>query len=94
MTIGQAVDEIDHNGGEILVGWEDEQKGLYVRYGMLTFDDKLQVLNQIMLSAIYKICSTVHLRLEANINGEEEDAAKGWAEIDNNRIFFETLFAF
>jgi len=84
---------LDHNGGEILGGYEKGKYGLYARYGMLTYDDKFQGLNQIMLSAVFKPVPTIHLRLEALINGEDTDAAKGWREVDNNVLFFETLFA-
>ena len=84
---------IDHNGGEIMAGWESAKYGFYGRYGMLSFDDKLQGMNQIMVSALYKIRPTVHLRLEALINGEDEDAAKKWVKKDNDVLFFETMFA-
>jgi hypothetical protein len=84
--------DLSHNGGEILVGWEKNKSGLYARYGMLTYDDKLQGLNQIMLSGIYKIRPNIHLRLEALINGEDEDNAKGWVKCNNNVLFYETCF--
>jgi len=86
-------DDLDHMGTEVLVGWEPDKLGLYARYGMLTYDDKYQALNSIMLSAVYKIRPRIHLRLEGLINGEDTDDAKGWAEVDNNVLFFETLFA-
>jgi hypothetical protein len=84
---------LNHNGGEALVGYEKDKCGLYARYGMLTYDDKLQDLNQVMLSAVYKIRPTVHLRLEGLINGEKENAAKGWKKINNDVLMFETMFA-
>lgn len=84
---------LDQSGFEILGGWENTQCGLYARYGQVGYDDVLQGLNQVMLSAIYKIRPTVHLRLEGLINGEDTDAAKGWMERDNNVLYFETLFA-
>ncbi len=85
--------DLSHNGGEALVGWEKNKTGLYARYGMVTYDDKLQSLNQIMLSAVYKIRPNVHLRFEGLINGEEEDAAKKWAKCDNDVMMFECMFA-
>jgi hypothetical protein len=84
---------LSHNGGEVLVGYEKVNYGLYARYGMLAYDKKFQDLNQIMVSAVYKIRPTVHLRLEALINGEKEDAAKGWKKVDNDVLMFETMFA-
>ncbi|MCE5252200.1 hypothetical protein LLG96_18515, partial [bacterium] len=87
------VEDLDHFGAEGLVGWEKDKIGLYARYGMMSYDDKLQDVNSIMLSAVYKIHPRIHLRLEGLINGETEDAKKGWAEADNNVLFFETLFA-
>jgi hypothetical protein len=84
---------LDHSGGEFLAGWENAAYGLYARYGMVSYDDKLQGLNQIMLSAIWRIRPTVHLRLEGLINGEDTDSAKGWMEVDNDVLYFETLFA-
>lgn len=87
--------ELSHNGGEVLVGWENwttYKAGLYARYGMLTYDDKLQGLNQIMVSAVYKIRPNIHLRLEGLINGEDEDKAKGWVKCNNDVLFFETCF--
>jgi len=59
---------------------------------MLTYDDKLQGLNQIMVSAVYKIRPNIHLRLEGLINGEDEDKAKGWVKCNNDVLFFETCF--
>jgi len=88
-----SVEDLDHMGGEVLVGWEPNKLGFYARYGMVTYDDKFQALNSIMLSAVYKIRPRIHLRLEGLLNGEDTDAAKGWAECDNNVLFFETLFA-
>ena len=84
---------LDQMGAEVLAGWESAVYGLYGRYGMISYDDQLQGMNQIMLSAIYKIRPTVHLRLEGLINGEDTDATKGWVEYDNDVIYFETLFA-
>jgi hypothetical protein len=87
--------DLSHNGGEVLVGWENwtaYKAGLYARYGMLTYDDKLQGLNQIMVSAVYKIRPNIHLRLEGLINGEDEDKAKGWVKCNNDVLFFETCF--
>jgi hypothetical protein len=84
---------LNHNGGEVLVGYEQMKCGFYARYGMVTYDDKLQDLNQVMLSAVYKIRPTVHLRLEGLINGEKENAAKGWKKINNDVLMFETMFA-
>ena len=84
---------LDHNGGEIMGGWENKSYGLYARYGMLGYDDKLQAMNQIMLSALWKPRPNIHFRLEGLINGEDTDSAKGWKEVDNDVIFFETLFA-
>ena len=86
-------EDLDHMGFEVLGGWEPGKLGLYARYGSVTFDDKYQALNSIMLSAVYKIRPRIHLRLEGLINGEDTDDAKGWAEVDNNVLFFETLFA-
>jgi len=81
---------IDHNGGEVLVGFEQKKYGLYARYGMLTYDSDDTAtyydLDQIMVSAVYKIRPRIQFRLEGLINGEEN-------EIDNNVLFFETLFA-
>jgi len=85
---------LDHNGGEVLGGWESDKLGCYTKYGMLSYDGQYQGMSQIMLSCIYKVHPAIHLRLEALINKEEEDDAKGWTDQDNNRIFFETLFAF
>ncbi|MHB9030612.1 MAG: hypothetical protein ACYC9O_17745 [Candidatus Latescibacterota bacterium] len=82
---------LDHNGFEVLGGYEKGQYGLIARYGVVNYDDEFQGLNQIMLSAVYKIRPTVHLRLEGLINGEQNDS--GFAEVDNNVLFFETLFA-
>jgi hypothetical protein len=84
---------LSHNGGEALVGYEKAKCGLYARYGMLAYDKKLQDLNQIMLSAVYKARPTIQFRLEGLINGEKEDAAKGWKKVNNDLIMFETLFA-
>jgi len=84
---------LSHNGGEVLVGYEQPKYGLYARYGVLNYDDKYQALNQIMVSAVYKIRPAIHFRLEALINGEKEDAAKGFKKVDNDVIMFETLFA-
>jgi hypothetical protein len=84
---------LDHNGFEFLGGYEKGKYGLTARYGMLSYDDKLRGLNQIMVSAVYKPLPTIHLRLEGLINGEETDNTKGWAEVNNNVLFFETLFA-
>ncbi|MDP2982490.1 MAG: hypothetical protein Q8O92_04075 [Candidatus Latescibacter sp.] len=84
---------LNHNGGEVLVGYEQPKYGLYARYSMLTYDNKFLDLNQIMLSAVYKIRPTIHLRLEGLINGEKEDAAKKWNKVKNDVFFFETLFA-
>ena len=89
---------LSHNGGEVLVGWEKPKCGLYARYGMVTYDDKLQGMNQIMLSGIYKIRPNIHLRLEGLINGEDTGEKKGWdkkqkwVEVKNNVLFFETCF--
>jgi hypothetical protein len=85
--------ELSHNGGEALVGWEKNKTGLYARYGMVTYDDKLQDMNQIMLSAVYKIRPNIHLRLEGLVNGEKEDSAKKWAKCDNDVMMFECMFA-
>jgi len=87
------LDDLSHMGTEVLVGWEPDKLGLYARYGMVTFDDSFQALNSIMLSAVYKIRPRIHLRLEGLVNGEDTDTTKGWAESDNNVLFFETLFA-
>ena len=93
--------DLSHNGGEVLVGWENwstYKSGLYARYGMLTYDDKLQGLNQIMVSAVYKIRPNIHLRLEGLINGEETGSKKGpnkdqtWVKCNNDVLFFETCF--
>ena len=89
---------LSHNGGEVLVGFEKPSYGLYARYGMLTYDSKLQDLNQIMLSAVYKIRSVpplVHLRLEGLINGEKEDLTRTvpWKKVNNDVLMFETMFA-
>lgn len=93
-TDGDGVlDDLDHMGGEVLVGWEPNKLGLYARYGMMSYDDKFQALNSIMLSAVYKIRPRIHLRLECLVDGEDTDDTKGWAEVDNNVLFFETLFA-
>jgi len=92
-NIGGTVEDLDHMGAEVLAGWEKDKIGLYARYGLMTYDDKCQDLNSAMLSAVYKIRPRIHLRLEGLINGETTDAAKGWAELDNNVLFFETLFA-
>ena len=86
-------DDLSHMGGEFLAGWEPGKLGLYARYGMVSFDDEFQSLNSIMVSGVYKIHPRIHLRLECLVNGEETDDAKGWAEVDNDVIFFETLFA-
>lgn len=83
----------DHSGAEIMGGWEKGALGFYGRYGFLDYDDNYQGMNQVMLSAIYKIRPTVHLRLEGLINGEDKNKTKGWAEVDNDVLFFETLFA-
>lgn len=84
---------IDHNGGEVLVGWEPGKAGLYARYGMLTYDDDTMYdLNQIMLSGVYKIHPRIHLRLEALLNGEDGKDVQA-DDINNDVIFFETLFA-
>ncbi len=84
---------IDQGGGEILGGWESAQYGLYARYGTVTYDtNTLPDLNQIMLSAIYKIRPAIHFRLEGLINGEDMKNLPG-GEVDNDVIFFETLFA-
>lgn len=93
VNMGATVDDLDHMGAEVLAGWEKDKIGLYARYGMMTYDDKMQAINSTMLSAVYKITPRIHFRLEGLINGEETDAAKGWAECDNDVIFFETLFA-
>jgi len=93
INMGGTVDDLDHMGAEVLAGWEKDKIGLYARYGMMTYDDKFQDLNSTMLSAVYKIRPRIHLRLEGLINGEKTDDAKGWAELDNNVLFFETLFA-
>jgi len=85
--------DLDHMGAEVLVGWEKDKIGLYARYGMMTYDDHWQALNSTMISAVYKIRPRIHFRLEAILNGEETDAAKGWNECDNDIIMFETLFA-
>jgi hypothetical protein len=85
---------IDHMGAEVLVGWEDWTKtnlGFYARYGMLTYDvendPKYYDVDQIQLSAMYKLNPRVHLRLEGLINGED-----GIDEVDNDLLFFETVF--
>jgi hypothetical protein len=85
----------DHNGGEFLLGYEKDKVGLYARYGLLTYDKGIGYdgsdrydLNQVMLSAVYKIRPTIHFRLEGLINGEDSDK-----KIDNDVLFFETLFA-
>lgn len=85
--------ELDHMGAQILAGWEKNKVGIYGRYGMVSYDDELQGLNQIMLSTVYKIHPRIHLRLEGLINGEETDKKLGWSDVDNNVLFFETLFA-
>lgn len=85
--------ELAHIGGEVLVGYEQAKYGFYARYGMLTYDNKFQDLNQLMLSAVYKIRPTIQFRLEGLINGEKKDAAKKWNEVKNDVLFFETLFA-
>lgn len=91
--------EIDHNGGEVIVGWEKPKCGLYARYGAVTYDDQLRSLNQIMLSGIYKIRPNIHLRLEGLINGEQTGSIKKGplkgqklTEMNNNVLFFETCF--
>jgi len=91
--MGGKVDDLDHMGAEALVGYEVGKAGLYARYGMVSYDDKMQALNSTMVSAVYKITPRIHFRLEGLINGEDTDAAKGWNECDNNVLFFETLFA-
>jgi hypothetical protein len=86
------LDELDHYGFESLGGYEKGQYGLLARYGQLNYDDKLQGLNQIMVSAVYKARPFVHFRLEGIINGEDKKASKGFAEVDNNVLIFETTF--
>jgi len=86
-----SIDDLDHMGAEVLGGWEKDKIGLYARYGMVTYDDKLQDLNSVMLSAVYKIRPRIHFRLEGIVNGEDKDMGMG--EVDNNVILFETLFA-
>jgi len=89
----KGIQDVNHMGGEVLVGWEQDKVGLYARYGMVSFDDEMQALNSIMLSAVYKILPRIHFRLEGLINGEDDDTTIGVGEIDNNVLFFETLFA-
>lgn len=85
---------LDHNGFEVLGGYEQGKLGCYARYGMLTYDDDtLMDVDQIMLSVIYKIRPRIHYRLEALINGEDTKDT-GADEVDNNRLFAEILFAF
>jgi hypothetical protein len=94
--------ELSHNGGEVLVGWENwttYKAGLYARYGMLTYDDTLQGLNQIMVSGVYKIRPNIHLRLETLINGEQTGSIKKGlnkgqklSKCKNDVLFFETCF--
>lgn len=93
VAMGGKVDDLDHFGAEVLAGYEKDKIGLYARYGMMSYDDKFQDLNSTMLSAVYKIRPRIHMRLEALINGEKTDSAKGWNELDNDVIFIETLFA-
>jgi len=90
---GNGIEDVNHMGAEVLGGWEKDKIGLYARYGLVTYDDKFQDLNSLMLSGVYKIRPRIHLRLEALINGEATDDAKGWVEKENNVLFFETLFA-
>lgn len=79
----------DQNGAEILGGWENAEYGLYARYGAVSYDDATMAdLDQIMVSALYKIRPTIHLRVEGLINGEDKTA-----KVDNDVLFFETLFA-
>ncbi len=92
-VMGLEDDTLDHSGFEVMGGYEKDKVGLYARYGALEYDDKYQGLDSIMLSAVYKIRPRIHFRLEGLINGEDTDDAKGWAECDNNVLFFETLFA-
>lgn len=85
---------LDHGGGEIMGGWESAALGFYARYGTVTYDNSLiPDLDQVMLSAIYKIRPSIHFRLEGLINGEDVKDIPGGAEVDNNVLFFETLFA-
>ncbi len=93
VNTGAAIEDLDHMGAEVLVGYEKDKIGLYARYGMVTYDDILQDMNSAMVSAVYKIRPRIHLRLEGLINGETTDDTKGWGELDNNVLFFETLFA-
>lgn len=93
VLMGGKCEDLDHFGSEVLAGYEKDKIGLYARYGFMTYDDKLQDLNSTMLSAVYKIRPRIHMRLEALINGETTDNDKGWAELDNDVLFFETLFA-
>ena len=91
---GDAVCEKDlsHNGFEAIGGYEKGKYGLLARYGQLSYDDKLQGLNQIMLTAVYKARPFVHFRLEGLINGEEKKASKGFKDVKNNVLIFETTF--
>lgn len=82
---------LDHSGFEFLGGYEKDKFGLVARYGQLDYDNKFQGLNQTMISAVYKIRPTVHFRLEGLINGEQTD--HGFTKVDNDVLFFETLFA-
>lgn len=93
MNIGGTIEDLDHFGAEVLAGYEMDKIGFYARYGLMSYDDKLQDLNSTMLSAVYKIHPRIHLRLEALVNGETTDADKNWNELDNDVLFFETLFA-
>jgi len=90
-TTQTAIDtELDHAGYEVMGGYQMEKLGLFARYGALTYDDQMQELNSVMLSAVYKVRPRIHFRLEGLINGEGTDNG---AEADNNVLFFETLFA-
>jgi hypothetical protein len=84
--------ELSHNGFEAIGGYEKGKFGLLGRYGQLNYDEKLQSMNQIMLTAVYKARPFVHFRLEGLINGEEKKASKGFAEVKNNVLIFESTF--
>jgi len=89
-------EDLDHMGFEVMGGYEREKLALYARFGMMTYDDQLQDLNSLMLSAVYKIRPLIHFRIEGLINSEttrEASADKAaWDESDNNVLIFETMF--
>jgi hypothetical protein len=85
--------KLNHVGAESLIGYEKGKFGITARGGVLTYDDKFQSLIQSIYSVVYKPVPTVHLRLEAIVNSEQEDVKKNWKSIPNNVLFFETLFA-